>query len=101
MTNAKRRIPKDPALSTPPTASPNSTDDTDSFDFDKRVADQVDFSIWRAIYNGSFRLAVRCERCGRWLTSGHSKRARLGPHCKAKADPKLVAELAEQSDGGR
>lgn len=82
MTKEKRRIRHDPALSTTP--NPIVSDTDDDFDFDKRVADQVDWSIWRAIYNGHFRLAVKCERCGRWLTAGSSKRNRLGSHCKAK-----------------
>lgn len=54
------------------------------FDFDQQIVHRVDESIWRAVYNGEFRLAVRCKRCGRWLTSGLSKRERLGAHCKTK-----------------
>lgn len=54
-------------------------------EFDKRVADQVDWSIWQAIFNGEFRLAVQCDTCGRWLTAGASKKAHRGPRCAAKA----------------
>jgi hypothetical protein len=77
----------DPALFTPPascdTTQSNST--AEQFDFDKRVVDQVDWSIWQAIFNGHFRLAVRCDVCGRWLTAGRSKEAHRGPRCAAKA----------------
>lgn len=54
------------------------------FDYDERVVYQVDSSIWRAIYNGHFRLAVPCQVCGRWLTDGRSKKAHRGPRCAAK-----------------
>lgn len=52
---------------------------------DKRMVEKVNGDIWAAIYRGDFRLSVRCERCGRWLTSGPSKKARMGAHCAAKA----------------
>lgn len=82
----KRRAPEgDPALSTPPSDNAHSTADESQFDYDRRVVGQVDWSIWRAIYNGDFRLAVRCRRCGRWLTDGTSKRRHLGPTCAGKA----------------
>lgn len=55
------------------------------FDFDRHIVDSVDQSIWRAVYNGEFRLAVRCDVCGRWLTDGRSKRAHRGPRCASKA----------------
>ena len=54
------------------------------FDFDRHIVDRVDESIWTAIYNGQFRLAVPCDICGRWLTAGSSKRAHRGPRCAAK-----------------
>ena len=50
---------------------------------DRRMV-EVNGDIWAAIYRGDFRLSVRCERCGRWLTSGPSKKARMGAHCAAK-----------------
>jgi hypothetical protein len=82
----KRRAPEGvPALSTPPSDCSDSTANDDDFDFDKRVVSQVDWSIWRAMYNGEFRLAVRCDICGRWLTDGRSKRAQRGPRCAASA----------------
>lgn len=78
-----RAADANPAL-IPPQGNPNSTDGSDTFDYDKHIVDRVDESIWRAVYNGHFRLAVRCDRCGRWLTDGHSKRHRLGPRCKTR-----------------
>lgn len=56
-----------------------------TFDFDRRVVAQVDWSIWQAVASGHFRLAVRCDVCGRWLTAGRSKKAHRGPRCAAKA----------------
>lgn len=55
------------------------------FDFDRRMLAQVDWSIWRAVFNGHFRLAVRCDTCGRWLAASASKRAGCGPRCAEKA----------------
>lgn len=82
-----RAAEANPAPSTPATAKQlhhQNTAAEDAFDFDRRVVDQVDTSIWRAVYNGEFRLAVRCKCCQRWLTDGRSKRAHLGPRCAAK-----------------
>lgn len=59
----------------------DTANDTADFDFDRSIVDAVDSSIWTALYNGAFRLAVPCSRCGRWLTDGRSKRAHLGPRC--------------------
>ena len=56
--------------------------------FDIRVVSQVDKSLWEALFDGHFRLAVKCDVCGRWLTSGKSKRAHRGPRCAQK----VVAE---------
>lgn len=80
----KHRIQTDPALSTPPSDKSKSTDQADEFDFDRHIVERVDESLWRAVYNGEFRLAVKCDRCGRWLTAGASKRNRLGAHCASK-----------------
>ena len=41
--------------------------------------------IWAALFDGKFRLAVKCEICGRWLTAGKSKAAGRGPSCSARA----------------
>ena len=82
----KGRVPEgNPALISPPSDATHSTADDSDFDFDQRVAAQVDCSIWRAIYNGEFRLATKCLRCGRWLTDGRSKRRQHGAICAAKA----------------
>ena len=83
-----RRNPGTPARATSATttvATGKSTAATEDFDYDKRVVAQVDWSIWNAIFNGQFRLAVPCDVCGRWLTAGASKRAHRGPRCAAKA----------------
>jgi hypothetical protein len=65
--------------------TPNSIPTPSEFDYDKQIVDRVDDSIWRASFNGEFKLATRCSICGRWITSSRSKRAGRGPHCAAKA----------------
>lgn len=86
MTRRKCRPQPGAALSTTTTLYPDSTAATDPLDgFDERVIAQVDWSIWRALRAGDFRLAVQCRRCGRWLTDYRSRRAHLGPRC-ARAD---------------
>jgi len=82
----KRRTPEgNPTLSTRPSDSTDTTKVETEFDYDKRVVDQVDWSIWRAIHRGEFRLAVPCRICGRYLVSRKSKRNGVGAHCAAKA----------------
>lgn len=56
------------------------------FDFDRRVVAQVDWTVWRALFDGHFRLAVRCDTCGRGLTANASKKDHWGPRCAAKAE---------------
>ncbi|MDQ1320599.1 MAG: hypothetical protein QG655_1842 [Actinomycetota bacterium] len=73
----------DPALSTPPSDSSDHNERTDEFKLDRLLVG--DKSIWAALFDGEFKLAVPCSRCGRWLTSGASKRHRMGSHCAAKA----------------
>lgn len=81
----KGRAPEgNPALFTPPSDVTDSTKHEADFEFDKRVVDQVDWSIWRALFRGEFRLATRCSRCNHWLTDGRSKRRGCGPQCAAK-----------------
>ena len=67
------------------TCAPESTATFTDFDFDVHIVSQVDKSLWEAVFDGHFRLAVKCDVCGRWLTSGKSKRAHRGPRCAAKA----------------
>jgi len=81
----KRRTPKDPALTTRPSDDTDTTKVETEFDFDERVVDQVNWSIWRAIHQGELRIATPCDVCGRWLTDSRSKRAHRGPRCAAKA----------------
>ena len=46
------------------------------------VGDNAD--LWARLFDGEFRLAVRCSRCGRWLVASASKQAGIGPHCAAQ-----------------
>jgi hypothetical protein len=49
------------------------------------IVDATERGLWLDLMNGRFRLALRCEVCGRWLTSHKSKAAGLGPTCSARA----------------
>ncbi len=49
------------------------------------IVDKVDRGLWQDLMNGRFRLAMRCDICGRWLTAHKSKAAGRGAHCAAKA----------------
>lgn len=84
MPNEKRPAVSDRAPSTTSTLCPKDSKNRREFDYDETVVYQVDSSIWRAIFNGEFRLAVPCDQCGRWLTDGRSKRNHRGPRCAAK-----------------
>jgi hypothetical protein len=41
--------------------------------------------LFTALLNGTYRLSVPCDCCGRYLTSHRSKAAGRGPVCAAKA----------------
>lgn len=79
---ARRRNPgtKARATSTTPIVALDHSDLTDEMKIDRALVG--DSEIWPKLFDGQFKLAVRCSRCGRWLTNGHSKRDRLGPHCR-------------------
>lgn len=73
------------ATSTTSTLFPQSNAAKADFDYDRHIVDRVDESIWAALFDGHFRLAVRCDVCGRWLTANTSKKAHRTPRCRAKA----------------
>lgn len=83
MQKEKRRTHEDPALFTPPSDSSDHNERTDEFKLDRLLVG--DSEIWAKLFDGEFKLAVPCSRCGRWLTSSGSKRAGIGPHCASKA----------------
>jgi hypothetical protein len=80
-----RRSPgtKSRATSTPPSDNADSTHGTDITVDLALVGANSD--IWALLFDGKFRLAVKCDVCGRWLTAGASKAAGRGPHCAARA----------------
>ena len=87
MTQIRRRPgTKSRATSTTSTLFPQSTAAAKAdFDYDRHIVDRVDESIWAASFDGHFRLAVRCDICGRWLTATTAKKAHRGPRCARKA----------------
>lgn len=48
------------------------------------IVEKVDRGLWQDLMNGRFRLALRCDVCGRWLTAHKSKAAGRGPSCAAR-----------------
>lgn len=82
-TPARNRPPRENTLYPQYTDAADVDRDVDR-DLDRQLVDGLDGSLWAAIFDGHFRLAVRCDRCGRWLTAGRSKRAHLGPRCAQK-----------------
>lgn len=77
-----RRRPGTPAR--PASTTPIATDhDTAADDLDRAIVGEE--SLWAALFDGRFRLALRCDVCGRWLTSGKSKANGRGPSCAARA----------------
>jgi hypothetical protein len=52
---------------------------------DLELVGGVNADLWALLFDGKFRLAVKCDTCGRWLTAGASKAAGRGPHCAARA----------------
>jgi hypothetical protein len=60
------------------------SESTQDFDVDREIVDSVDESIWNAINEGHFRLAIKCDVCSRWCTSLESKVAGRGPRCAQK-----------------
>jgi hypothetical protein len=60
----RNRATLDPAPSTTPLADADSTVPREDFDYDRLIVDRVDDSIWQALFDGHFRLAVPCESVG-------------------------------------
>ncbi len=93
MTHERSSRPENPGAAT--TATPIA--DTDS---NRRADLELDLAllggpaadVWVQLFEGRFRLAVPCERCGRWLTAGASKAHRMGAHCRAKVAAEAVPE---------
>jgi hypothetical protein len=74
----------DRAHSTPPSDNAKSTHGSD-IELDLTLVGGVNADIWAALFAGEFRLARRCDTCGRWLTAHTSKAAGRGPSCAARA----------------
>ena len=68
------------ATSTPPSATDQSSCADRQIDL---ALVGPDADLWALLFDGRFRLAVKCRRCGRWLT-GKSKRRGIGAHCAAR-----------------
>jgi hypothetical protein len=79
------RPPKEPATSTTTTLFPDSNaPGAAEVELLRGILD-ADRGIWQDLMNGTFKLALRCEVCGRWLTAHSSKSAGIGPRCAARA----------------
>ena len=72
-----------PGLEARATSTTATVADADTTAVDRQLVG--DESLWVALFDGRFRLSVRCDVCGRWLTAGKSKVAGRGPSCSARA----------------
>jgi len=52
---------------------------------DLKIVGGVNADLWALLFDGTFRLAKKCDVCHRWLTSNKSKAAGVGPSCAARA----------------
>lgn len=84
MTRRRSRAPKgNPATST--TATVDSRQSNPEILVDLKITGGINADLWALLYDDRFRLALRCDDCGRWLTSHKSKAAGRGPTCSARA----------------
>jgi hypothetical protein len=81
-----RRSPgtKSRAASTPPDVTPSLTPADELADELRRIKGD-DGDLFTLLLNDKYRLAVKCDVCGRWLTSHTSKVAGRGPSCAARS----------------
>lgn len=83
MPTKKERTPKgQPKLAK---ASINPSKRHADFEYGKHILSGVEKTLWAAVFDGDFRIAVRCRRCKRWLVDGKSKRRHYGAVCAAEA----------------
>jgi hypothetical protein len=73
------------AISTPPSDTPSLAAQPDELADELRRIKGDGGDLFTLLMNGTYRLAVPCRECGRFLTSGASKAAGLGPRCAEKA----------------
>lgn len=53
--------------------------------FDEKLVDAADKLLSAALRGHAFRLAVRCDVCGTWVTNPASVRRHRGPVCAKRA----------------
>jgi hypothetical protein len=64
-TGRKSRPSRQSRLSRNATTAIHSNGTAADLGIDKAVLATVDASLWQALFDGHFRLAVRCDTCGR------------------------------------
>lgn len=57
----------------------------DELAVDLALVGGINADLWALLFDGRFKLALRCDTCGRWLTAHKSKAAGRGPSCAARA----------------
>ena len=84
--NRRSRPQKEPATSTTTTLFPESNaPGAAEVELMRGIVDKTERGIWQDLMNGKFKLALRCDVCGRWLTAHASKSAGIGPRCAERA----------------
>lgn len=72
-----------PPQDRPSTNNLDAAQSSDHTDIDRALLAGKD--PWVELFDGRFRLAVKCDCCNRWLTAGTSKSRGRGPVCAARA----------------
>ena len=83
-----RRSPGTKSRATSTTATvdtPRVTAEADELLEELRRIKAENGDLFTALLNGTYRLSLPCDCCGRYLTSHRSKAAGRGPVCAAKA----------------
>ena len=81
----RNRAQMDPAASTTPIASCESTAYRPQDGYQAPSAqDRLDAQVIAAARERGFSIAVRCSRCNQWVVAAKSVAAHLGPVCQAK-----------------
>lgn len=86
----RRRLGRPTPLSGTTTDTPEYIAAQADFAVDRAIVGASGKPLWAMLFDDDVRLSIRCSRCGRWLTSGPSKRAGIGEHCAAQAKAEAV-----------
>ncbi|EOM74621.1 hypothetical protein Rrhod_4096 [Rhodococcus rhodnii LMG 5362] len=64
----------------------STTEDTSPEPFDERVIDAADRLLRAALRGYTFRLAIKCDTCGAWISDPEYVRRHRGPVCHRRVN---------------